>query len=197
MPTSYLWRAMVNDNEPVGNSNISLYSLYTRFLRIGAFTIGGGIVMLGVIESEMRATGLFTDDQIADDIVMATAIPGPIATNLSYLVGKRIRGNMGAFIAVLGTATAPFLSILFLSGILLQHMGTPLLVAFFLGAASGVVAVIGKTLFKMIKTSVMTGWREIASFIATASLIVAFDVHPFIGLCAGALLMFWLRKLEF
>jgi len=185
------------NNKPDGSINISLYSLYIRFLRIGAFTIGGGIVMLGVIESEMRATGLFTDDEITDDIVMATAIPGPIATNLSYLAGKRMRGYMGAFIAVLGTATAPFLSILFLSEILLYHMGTPLLVAFFLGAASGVVAVIGQTLFKMIKTSVMTGWREIASFITTASLIVVFNMHPFIGLCAGALLMFCLRKLKF
>ena len=174
---------------------MSLLSLYIRFLRIGAFTIGGGIIMLGVIESEMRASGLFSEDEIADDIVMATAIPGPIATNLSFLAGKRIRGYTGAFIAVLGTATAPFLSILLLSGILLNHMGTPLLTAFFLGAAAGVVVVIGRTLFKMIKTNVMTGWKEIAAFITTASLII-FGVHPFIGLCAGALLMFGFKKLK-
>jgi len=168
-----------------------------RFLRIGAFTIGGGMVMLGVIEAEMRATGLFSEEEIADDIVMATAIPGPIATNLSYLAGKRIHGCIGAFIAVLGTATAPFLTILFLSGILLHYMGTPLLTAFFLGASAGVVVVIGQMLFKMVKSNVMTGWREIAAFIATALLIVAFEVHPFLGLCAGALLAIGLRKLKY
>ena len=32
-----------------------LWSIFVRFFRIGAFTIGGGIVMLGVIESEVRA----------------------------------------------------------------------------------------------------------------------------------------------
>lgn len=151
--------------------------------------------MLGVIEAEMRATGLFSEDEIADNIVMATAIPGPIATNLSFLAGKQIRGISGALVAVIGTATAPFLSILFLSGILLHYMGTPLLTAFFLGAAAGVVVVVGQSLFKMVKTNVMTGWQEIASFITTASLIV-FGIHPFFGLCAGALVTIGLRKLK-
>ena len=166
-----------------------------RFFRIGAFTIGGGIVMLGVIEAEMRATGFFNDNEITDNITMATAIPGPIATNLSFLAGKRIRGYTGALVAVIGTATAPFLSILLLSGILLRYMGTPFLTAFFLGAAAGVVVVVGQSLFKMIKVNVMTGWQEIAAFITTASLIIL-GVHPFLGLCAGALLSIGLRKLK-
>ena len=151
--------------------------------------------MLGVIESEMRAIGLLKEEEIADDIVMATAIPGPIATNLSFLAGKRIRGYAGALVAVIGTATAPFLVILLLSGLLLNYMGTPLLTAFFLGAGAGVVVVIGQTLFKMIMTSVMTGWQEIAAFIVT-SLLIILGIHPFIGLCAGALLSIGLRKLK-
>ena len=167
-----------------------------RFLRIGAFTIGGGMVMLGVIEAEMRSIGFFTSDEIADDIVMATAIPGPIATNLSFLAGKRARGCAGAFVAVLGTVTAPFLTILFLSGILLRYMGTPFLTAFFLGAGAGVVVVIGQSLFRIVKTNVMTGWQEITAFMTTVSLIL-FGIHPFIGLCAGAFLSVGLRKLKF
>ena len=56
---------------------LRLWSLFVRFFRIGAFTIGGGIVMLGVIESEMRAMGELSDEEIADMIVLATAVPGP------------------------------------------------------------------------------------------------------------------------
>jgi chromate transporter len=143
----------------------------------------------------MRAIGLLKEEEIADDIVMATAIPGPIATNLSFLAGKRIRGISGALVAVLGTATAPFFTILLLSGLLLNYMGTPFLTAFFLGAGAGVVVVIGQSLFKMVKTSVMTGWQEIAAFITTSSLILL-GIHPFIGLCSGALLSIGLRKLR-
>ena len=58
-----------------------LWSIFTRFFRIGAFTIGGGVVMLGVIESEVRSIGEFTDEEISDMIVLATAIPDPITTN--------------------------------------------------------------------------------------------------------------------
>lgn len=175
---------------------MSLLSLYLRFLRIGAFTIGGGIVMLGVIESEMRATGLLSDEEIANDIVMATAVPGPIATNLSFLAGMRLRGWTGALTAVIGTATAPFLSILFLSGILIRSMGTPWLTAFFLGAAAGVVVVVGQSLWKMVKSNVLVGWQEMAAFLATAGLIIGLNTHPFIGLCSGALISIGLRRLS-
>ena len=34
---------------------MSLLALFLRFFRIGAFTIGGGVVMIGVIEAELRA----------------------------------------------------------------------------------------------------------------------------------------------
>lgn len=173
---------------------MSLLSLYIRFLRIGAFTIGGGIVMMGIIESEMRAMGMFSDEQIADDIVMATAVPGPIATNLSYLAGRRIRGSLGAAVAVCGTVTAPFLAILFLSGILLRSMGTPWLTAFFLGACAGVVVVICRSLWNMIKNNVLVSWRECAAFLLTAGLILGAGAHPFVGLAAGAALSIVLSR---
>ncbi|MCR4818405.1 MAG: chromate transporter [Fretibacterium sp.] len=132
-----------------------LLSIYTRFMRIGAFTIGGGIVMLGVIESEVRATGEFSDEEITDMIVLATAVPGPIATNLSFVAGKAMEGWAGALAAVLGTATAPFLVILFLSSIIIDHLTNPWMIAFFLGASAGVIAVVWNSLWKMIKTSVL------------------------------------------
>ena len=189
-----------------------LLSVYTRFLRIGAFTIGGGIVMLGVIESELRATGKFNDDEISDMIVLATAVPGPIATNLSFIAGKAMNGWPGAVAALLGTATAPFLSILFLSTIIINHLDNPWLVSFFLGAAAGVVAVVWNSLWKMIKSSVLVKdegtnysvavsmtfdkyickgrWSlpPIAAFIVTAWAIMSWDVHPFIALIIGAVI---------
>lgn len=164
-----------------------LLSIYTRFLRIGAFTIGGGIVMLGVIESEVRATGEFTDEEIADMIVLATAVPGPIATNLSFVAGRAMGGVSGAITAVLGTATAPFLSILLLSSIIIDHLENPWLVSFFLGAAAGVAVVVWNSLWKMIKASVLVGVPQMLAFAVTAGLLFLWDVHPFIALGAGAL----------
>ncbi|RRD65234.1 chromate transporter [Fretibacterium sp. OH1220_COT-178] len=173
-----------------------LWSIFTRFFRIGAFTIGGGIVMLGVIESEVRATGEFTDEEIADMIVLATAVPGPIATNLSFVAGKALAGWPGACVAVLGTSLAPFLSILFLSSLILNHLSNPWMIAFFAGASAGVVVVVWNALWKMIKASVFVGLPQIAAFVVTAALLIVWDVHPFLALGAGALVSIaggWLK----
>lgn len=143
--------------------------------------------MLGVIESEVRATGEFSDEEIADMIVLATAVPGPIATNLSFVAGKAMEGWSGALAAVLGTATAPFLTILLLSSLILNHLNDPWLVSFFLGASAGVVVVVWNSLWKMIRASVLTGVPQMLAFAATAGLLMAWDAHPFLALSLGAL----------
>lgn len=164
-----------------------LWSIFVRFFRIGAFTIGGGIVMLGIIESEVRATGKFSDEDIADMIVLATAVPGPMATNLSFVAGKALGGWPGACVAVLGTSLPAFLSILLLSSLILNHLSNPWLVAFFTGASAGVIVVVWNSLWKMIRASVFVGTFQILSFAATAALLIAGDLHPFLALGGGTL----------
>jgi len=93
---------------------MSVKRLFILFLRIGAFTFGGGIVMLGFIQKELSLTGCLSDEEIADMMVLSTALPGPVAVSLSYIVGRRIAGVPGAITAVTGTVIAPFLTILLL-----------------------------------------------------------------------------------
>ncbi len=171
---------------------MSLLALFLRFFRIGAFTIGGGVVMIGVIEAELRATKLLSDEEIADMIVLATAVPGPMATNLSWLAGGRLPrtggaapwGLAGSAIAVLGTALAPFLTILLLSGFLVRYLGSPWTVAFFRGASVGVVVTVGWAVLRITRRAV-TGWAEIAGYATTVFLLLGLRIHPFIALMAG------------
>ena len=171
---------------------MSLLALFLRFFRIGAFTIGGGVVMIGVIEAELRATKLLSDDEIADMIVLATAVPGPMATNLSWLAGGRLPrkdsnapwGLLGSAVAVFGTALAPFLTILLLSGFLVRYLGSPWTVAFFRGASVGVVVTVGWAVLRITRRAV-TGWPEIAGYATTVFLLLGLRIHPFAALMAG------------
>ncbi len=171
---------------------MSLLALFLRFFRIGAFTIGGGVVMIGVIEAELRATKLLSDEEIADMIVLATAVPGPMATNLSWLAGGRLPrtggaapwGLAGSAIAVLGTALAPFLTILLLSGFLVRYLGSPWTVAFFRGASVGVVVTVGWAVLRITRRAV-TGWPEIAGYATTVFLLLGLRIHPFAALMTG------------
>ena len=171
---------------------MSLLALFLRFFRIGAFTIGGGVVMIGVIEAELRATKLLSDNEIADMIVLATAVPGPMATNLAWLAGGRLPrkdsnapwGLLGSAVAVFGTALAPFLTILLLSGFLVRYLGSPWTVAFFRGASVGVVVTVGWAVLRITRRAV-TGWPEIAGYATTVFLLLGLRIHPFAALMAG------------
>ena len=171
---------------------MSLLALFLRFFRIGAFTIGGGVVMIGVIEAELRATKLLSDDEIADMIVLATAVPGPMATNLAWLAGGRLPrkdsnapwGLLGSAVAVFGTALAPFLTILLLSGFLVRYLGSPWTVAFFRGASVGVVVTVGWAVLRITRRAV-TGWADIAGYATTVFLLLGLRIHPFAALMAG------------
>ena len=171
---------------------MSLLALFLRFFRIGAFTIGGGVVMIGVIEAELRATKLLSDDEIADMIVLATAVPGPMATNLAWLAGGRLPrkdstapwGLLGSAVAVFGTALAPFLTILLLSGFLVRFLGSPWTVAFFRGASVGVVVTVGWAVLRITRRAV-TGWADIAGYATTVFLLLGLRIHPFAALMAG------------
>lgn len=168
-----------------------LYALFVRFFRLGAFTIGGGLVMLGIIEAEMSATGEFSDEEIADMLVLATTVPGPIATNLAFLAGKKTAGFPGALTAVVGTTVAPFLCILFLSGLIMDYLENHRVLAFFMGATAGIVVLVGNSMWNLIRMSVLKGLPQIAAFLATAGLVIFGNVHPLVGLAVGGAISLW------
>lgn len=164
---------------------MSVKRLFILFLRIGAFTFGGGIVMLGFIQKELSLTGCLSDEEIADMMVLSTALPGPVAVSLSYIVGRRIAGVPGAITAVTGTVIAPFLTILLLSGVLLRYVNEPRVSAFFLGASCAVAVIIGRVVWSIASLSCKEGWKNFATLALTGGMILLADAHPFVALVAG------------
>ncbi len=162
-----------------------LSSIFFMFLRVGAVTFGGGIVMLGFIEKELRSTARLSSEEIADMMVLATAFPGPVATNIAFLAGQRLSGASGVLCALLGTVIPPFLTILVLSKGLLRFLHEPWLAAFFLGAACAVVVIIGKVVYSMTRVSCGGRWRDIAAFVVVAALLLSTGIHPFLALAGG------------
>ncbi|MBL3539592.1 chromate transporter [Aminivibrio sp.] len=167
---------------------MSLAGVFLLFLRLGAFTFGGGIVMMGILERELRETGSFAPGEIMDMMIFATAFPGPIAVNLALLAGGKLAGKAGAIVAVTGTVLPPFLTILFLTKVLLLFLSTPLVRAFFLGAACAVAVIIGGVVYDMTKISFSGGWKDMAVFALVSAVLLGFGLHPLIALGAGTAL---------
>lgn len=167
---------------------MSLSSIFFLFLRVGVFTFGGGLVMLGFIEKELRSATHLTSEDIADMMVLATAFPGPVAANMAFLTGCRLSGGAGAFCALLGTVIPPFLTILLLSKAVLRFTQEPWLAAFFLGAACAVVVIIGRVVYSMTRVSCGGGWKDIVAFAVVAILLMSTGIHPFLALAGGVIL---------
>ena len=77
--------------------------LFISFLKIGAFSFGGGYAAMPIIQSEVvDAYHWLTPEEFTDLITISQMTPGPIAVNSATFVGIRIGGIPGAIVATFG-----------------------------------------------------------------------------------------------
>lgn len=88
------------------------WTLFLTFLKIGAFTIGGGYAMLPLIQREVVGRGWMQKDDFIDLFAVTQSLPGAFAINMSIFVGYRLRKLGGAFACLLGSVLPSFIIIL-------------------------------------------------------------------------------------
>ena len=87
---------------------ISLLKLFLAFLKIGAFSFGGGYAVLSLIQEEViESNGWISPEDFIDIVAIAEMTPGPIAVNSSTFVGYKVGALAGSAIATLGVVLIP------------------------------------------------------------------------------------------
>ena len=89
--------------------------LFYIFLKIGAFTFGGGYAMLPLIQETVLRNGWLDQKQLIDFIAVSESTPGPFAVNISTYIGERTAGLPGALCATLGVVLPSFIIILIIA----------------------------------------------------------------------------------
>ncbi len=79
-----------------------LFRLFFEFLKIGMFSVGGGMATLPFLYDMADETGWCTYSQIADMLAVSESTPGPIGINMATYVGYTIGGIPGALVATFG-----------------------------------------------------------------------------------------------
>lgn len=151
-----------------------LLTIFLTFLKIGAFTFGGGYAMIPLIQKEAVENHKWvTDEDILNVVAIAESTPGPIAINAATFVGYRTTGFFGALCATLGVVLPSFLIILPISYVLSEFQQVQAVQYAFQGIRAGVLALLCKALWGMYKKS-PKGWIGYvvmgASFVLTAVL---------------------------
>lgn len=147
-------------------------TLFLTFLRIGAFTFGGGYAMIPLIQREtVEKHKWISDDDILEIIAIAESTPGPIAINSATFVGYKVAGFWGSFCATFGVVLPSYIIISIISLLLQQFHDIQAVRYAFFGIRAGVLALILKslwTMFRKIKMSVIPYIIMAASFILAA-----------------------------
>ena len=86
--------------------------LLLSFLKIGAFTFGGGYAMLPLIMETVTEMGWMSEEELIDFVAVAESTPGPFAINIATYVGSETAGFFGAVCATLGVILPSFVIIL-------------------------------------------------------------------------------------
>ena len=129
-----------------------LFTLFTVFLKIGAFTFGGGYAMIPLIQKELsEKRDWIKEKDFLDIVAISESSPGPIAVKSATFVGFRIHGLTGAIAATTGVVLPSFVIISLISVVLREFEQIKAVKYAFFGIRAGILALILKALHSMFR----------------------------------------------
>ena len=168
------------------------FKLFLSFLKIGAFTFGGGWAMISIIEREIvEKHQWITKADFLDLLAVAQSMPGLLAVNISVVIGDNLRGLKGSIVSALGTILPSFIIILSIAVFLTPDAikNNELISNIFRGIRPAVVALIVAPVLTTAKAAKIN-WKTVAIPIIVALLIyskVPFISNPITFIIAGGL----------
>ena len=161
-----------------------LIEILKSFLKIGAFTFGGGYAMIPIIQYEVVNRRKWLDEkEFVELLTIAQAAPGPISLNTAVFVGYKCKGYRGALAAIMGVVIPSFVIILLVAIFFHTMRDNRWVDAAFRGMRPAVVALIVAPIVGLTKG---LHWTLIAVAAATALVVWYFGFSPVWLLIAGA-----------
>lgn len=173
------------------------FSLLWTFLKIGAFTFGGGYAMLPLIRDAVLAHGWLAETEIVNFIAVSESTPGPFAINISTYVGTEVAGFFGAVCATLGVVLPSFIIILCVARFYRKFKESKIVSGCMSGLKPAVIGLIASTVISIGKTVffpsgisiqvLLTPTVYVSLGIFAVMLLLAFKkVHPILIICMSA-----------
>lgn len=181
-----------------------LLKLFWEFLKIGLFSVGGGMATLPFLYDLADSMGWYTYSQLADMLAVSESTPGPVGINMATYVGYTVGGFAGAVTATVGIVLPGVILVLIIVSVLDKFRGNRYVDAAFYGlrpastaliAAAGVsvveISLLNVSLFK--ETGAFTDLISIPAIILAVVLWVLTNLvkptktlHPVVFIAASA-----------
>ena len=161
------------------------WQLFTTFFKIGGFTFGGGWAMIPLIEREVVDKYHWIDkEEFLDELAVAQSLPGILAVNISVLVGNKLRGFKGSFVAAMGTILPSFVVILLIAIFFSQIYNNPTVASIFKGIRPAVVALILAPVITTAQAARLNKWTILIPIIVALAIWMG-GVSPVLCIILG------------
>ena len=128
-------------------------TLFLTFLKIGAFTFGGGYAMIALLENEFIARKKWLGkDEFLDMVAIAESTPGPVAINSATYIGYKMAGFAGALLSTIAVSMPSFIIIYIISLFLDDFLSLTYVAYAFKGIQVCVIYLILSAGVKMLKS---------------------------------------------
>ncbi|MCR1899407.1 chromate transporter [Irregularibacter muris] len=160
--------------------DISLFNIFWTFIKIGAFTFGGGYAMIPIIEKELVHEKKWIEDkELIDIIAVSQSIPGALAVNLSVFIGNQLKSWLGAIISCVGVVLPSFITIVVIAEIFEKFNNSVVVQTFFTGIRPAVVSLILLAILQL-KQSVAKNWINLILIVGSFVSIEFLNINPII-----------------
>ncbi len=132
------------------NKKKVLLKIFVSTLYLSAFTFGGGYVIVTLMKKKfVDEYHWIEENEMLDLVAIAQSAPGAIAVNGAIVVGYKLAGIAGAFVAITATIIPPFLIISLISVFYNAFRNNYVVSKMLEGMQAGVGAVIAAVVYEM------------------------------------------------
>ncbi len=170
----------------------SLVRIFKVFLMAGGISFGGGVVAY-LREYLVRGEGWLNDDDFLDALEISQTLPGLNSVNLSVVVGDRMRGIVGAIVAVAGILLPGMVIVMTLGVLWEEGRQNPNVTQFLHGIAAAAVGLLA-TVTVQLGHRQFGHWLDLTLVLATFAAVSFLHLPLLAVLLIGSPIAIWLYR---
>lgn len=149
-----------------------LIELFIVFFKLGAFTIGGGIAMLPLLQNTLiEEKKWFTKEEFVDIVAVCQSLPGVVAVNMATYVGFKKKGLIGSIISTLGVIIPSFVLILIIARGITALGDSGVVMGAMAGLRAAALGMVAVAMIQLAPSALRNKWAILAA--VTAFVLIA------------------------
>jgi chromate transporter len=163
----------------------TLRELIAYFLRLGTTGFGGPVALVGCMQRDLvEERSWFAPEEYREGLALAQLAPGPLAAQLAMYLGWVKGGAAGAALVGLAFVLPSFVMVVAIALAYMRFGGMPWMQGAFYGIGAAVIAIMGRSAFRLTRLTLGAD-RLLWALFAVAALVTAWTESEIVWVFLG------------